>query len=59
MKKKFQIPYYGGSEDGFKYCYDLLDDACNRIQKSSKLMETENPYGTLFLIPHPWEKILL
>ena len=26
-------PYYGGSE-GFQHCYDLLDDACNRIQKS-------------------------
>ena len=25
--------YYGGSE-GFQYCYDLLDHACNRIQKS-------------------------
>ena len=26
-------PYYG-NEDGFKNCYELLDNACNRIVKS-------------------------
>lgn len=31
--KEVPDPYYGGSE-GFQYCYDLLDHACNRIQKS-------------------------
>ena len=31
--KEVLDPYYGGS-DGFQYCYDLLDNACNRIQKS-------------------------
>tara|TARA_S200000501_G_C20685744_1_gene682826 strand:+ start:434 stop:877 length:444 start_codon:yes stop_codon:yes gene_type:complete len=26
-------PYYGG-EDGFKHCFELLDNACDRILKS-------------------------
>ena len=26
-------PYYGG-EDGFKHCFELLDNACDRIKKT-------------------------
>jgi protein-tyrosine phosphatase len=26
-------PYYGG-EDGFQHCFELLDEACNRIKTS-------------------------
>ena len=32
-KNEVPDPYYVG-EDGFKYCFDLLNNACNRIIKS-------------------------
>ena len=31
--KEVPDPYFGGI-DGFRYCYDQLNHACNRIQKS-------------------------
>jgi len=33
VEREVPDPYYGGSES-FQYSYDLLDHACNRIQKS-------------------------
>jgi protein-tyrosine phosphatase len=32
-QKEVLDPFYGG-EDGFNYCFQLLDEACNRIRKS-------------------------